>query len=124
MSTSHSPSRPSYREWMWFVAWAVVGAAAALGTISLGPLLLIPAALVMALMLANPTIRQSAFGLLSGAGVLLLYVAYVQRQGPGTTCWHRGTTSGCDQHLNPIPWLVLGIVLVVSGVVGHANRDR
>ena len=54
------------------------------------------------------------FGLLSGAGVLLLYVAWAQRAGPGTTCWHTQTASGCDQNLNPLPWLLAGIVLSFS----------
>src|SRR5438105_10566024 len=109
MSVSTTSRRP-LREWAWFGAWAVVGAAAALGVISLGPLLAIPAAAVVAVMASRPAIRRSAFGLLLGAGGLLLYVAYRQRQGPGTTCWHRGTASGCDQHLNPIPWLLLGVL--------------
>jgi hypothetical protein len=109
---------------VWFVVWAAVGAAAALGSVSLGPLVVIPAAVVAVVMLMNPAIRQSAFGLLSGAGVLLLYVAYVQRHGPGTTCWHRGTVTGCDEHLNPIPWLVLGVLFVAAGVVGQAKRGR
>jgi hypothetical protein len=124
MSVSPSPTREHVREWAWFAAWALVGAAAALATVSLGLLVGIPAAAVAAVMASRPTIRHSALGLVFGAGLLLLYVAYVQRQGPGTTCWHRGTASGCDQHLNPIPWLVLGVVFVVAGVMGQAARNR
>jgi hypothetical protein len=33
-----------------------------------------------------------------------------------------GTASGCDQHLNPLPWLVAGAALVVAGFVAHARR--
>jgi hypothetical protein len=53
-------------------------------------------------------------------------VAYVQRDGPGTTCWRTATSSGCDQHLNPIPWLVVGLVLVaaVLAQTRHADSDR
>jgi hypothetical protein len=53
------------------------------------------------LMASRPAIRRSAFGLLSGVGVLLLYFAWLQRAGPGTTCRQTATASGCDQHLNP-----------------------
>jgi len=73
-------------------------------------------------MASRPGIRRSAFGVLSGAGALLLYVAWVQRAGPGTTCWHTQTASGCDQHLNPLPWLVAGMVLFVGGIAAHARR--
>lgn len=108
--------------WGWFFVWALLGSAAALGTVSLGPLLVLPTALVAVFVWRRPQARRSAFGLLTGAGTLLLYVAWVQRDGPGTTCWHTATASGCDQHLNPLPWLVLGIVLVAAGFVAHARR--
>jgi hypothetical protein len=108
--------------WGWFFVWALVGSAVALGTVSLGPLLLLPTALVVVFIGRRPQARRSAFGLLTGAGTLLLYVAWVQRDGPGTTCWHTATASGCDQHLNPLPWLILGIVLVGAGLVAHARR--
>lgn len=65
---------------------------------------------------------QSAFGLLAGAGLLSIFVAYVQRDGPGTTCWHTATASGCDQHLNPIPWLVVGLLLVLGAVLAQTRH--
>jgi len=52
----------------------------------------------------------------------MLYVAWVQRAGPGTTCWHTATASGCDQHLNPLPWLLAGIAMFVGGIVAYARR--
>jgi amino acid transporter len=109
--------------WGWFLVWAVLGSAAALGTVSLGPLLLLPAALLGVFLWRRPVARRSAFGLLTGAGTLLLYVAWVQRDGPGTTC-ARIPPAGlrCDQHLNPLPWLVIGLALLVAGVVAHARR--
>ena len=30
--------------------------------------------------------------------------------------WHTGTASGSEQYLDPRPWLIVGIVLVVVGV--------
>jgi hypothetical protein len=108
--------------WGWFCAFAGIGAAAALGAVSLGPLAFVPALAAAVVLLSRPKIRRSAFGLLSGAGFLLLYVAWVQREGPGTTCWHTATASGCDQHLNPLPWFALGIFLALAGAVGHATR--
>jgi hypothetical protein len=106
----------------WFWAWALLGCAAALGFVSLGVLVLAPVAVVGALMASKPAVRRSAFGLLTGVGVLLLYVAWVQRAGPGTTCWRTATASGCDQHLNPLPWLLAGLATFIAGIVGHARR--
>jgi len=106
----------------WFWAWALLGSAVTLGILSLGPILAAPLLVIGWLMASRPAIRRSAFGLLSGAGALLLYVAWVQRAGPGTTCWQTQTASGCDQHLNPLPWLVAGVVLFVGGVAAHARR--
>jgi hypothetical protein len=98
-----------------FWTWTAVGCVLAFGAVSLGPLLLVPVAILAAVMAAR-TSRGSAFGLLTGVGLLLLFVSYLNREGPGTTCWQRGTAGGCDEHLNPLPWLVLGLGLVVAGI--------
>ena len=106
----------------WFWTWALLGCAAALGFVSLGVLVLAPVAVIGGVMASKPAIVRSAFGLLTGVGVLLLYIAWVQRAGPGTTCWHTATASGCDEHLNPLPWLLAGIAAFLGGIVGHARR--
>jgi hypothetical protein len=106
----------------WFWAWAVLGCLIAFGFVSLGVLVLAPVGVAGWLMASRPAIRRSAFGVLTGVGVLLLYVAWAQRAGPGTTCWHTGTASGCGEHLNPLPWLFAGAALVIGGIVGHARR--
>jgi hypothetical protein len=108
----------------WFSAWTAVGATGALGLISLGPIALGPALIAGAAISRSQSARRSAFGLLAGAGLLSLFVAYVQRDGPGTTCWHTASASGCDQHLNPIPWLVVGLVMVVGAVLAQSRQPR
>ena len=95
----------------------MVGAAGALSLVSLGPIALGPAVIAGAALWASRTSRSSVFGLLAGAGLLCLFVAYVQRQGPRTTCWHTAVASGCDQHLNPAPWLLIGLVLLIGAIV-------
>jgi hypothetical protein len=114
---------------VWFWAWAAVGALAIL-SLDLGPLTALPALLLGALLAALDDRRHgSAFGFLTGAGLPLLWVAYLQRQGPGTTCWHTASSAGCDEHLNPLPWLIVGITLVLMGLIAqtherHALRCR
>jgi hypothetical protein len=96
--------------------WVVVGAAFAVGLISLGTLVLVPAVLVGLVVRRSATARRSGWGLLTGAGLTLLWVVFENRAGPGTTCYRTATTAGCDQHLNPIPWLVIGLGLTGGGL--------
>jgi hypothetical protein len=114
-SAPATPHRPS-SQLPWFSAWAAVGVGLALSVSTLGilavPLALLAAALLIVLRHAD----RSAFGILVGMGLLSLYVAYVQRRGPGTTYWHTATASGSDTYLDPRPWLVAGLLLVVAGV--------
>jgi hypothetical protein len=100
-----------------FCLWALIGAVAALGLVSLGPIALGPALIAGAALSTSATARRSRFGLLAGPGLVSLFIAYLQRQGPGTTCWHTATAAGCDQHLNPIPWLLIGLLLITSATV-------
>jgi len=108
----------------WFFAWAAVGVGFALGISTLG-IVAVPLALLVAILLV--VLRhadRSAFGILVGMGLLSLYVAYVQRKGPGTVYWHTATASGSDQYLDPRPWLVAGMLLVAVGVVAFLWRER
>jgi hypothetical protein len=109
----------------WFWAWAVVGCLGALSLISfaLGPLAVVPAAIAGILLARNDSARRSVSGLLTGAGLLLLAVGWLQRAGPGTTCWQTANASGCDQHLNPFPWLVAGLALVAAGIAAEYRRQ-
>jgi hypothetical protein len=107
---------------VWFWAWAAIGAGSAVGFISfLGVLTLVPTLLVGFVLSRRHPVNW--FGLVSGIGVMLLVIAYLQRQGPGTTCTRTATSVSCEQHLNPIPWLVVGLLFLAVGLVGHARRS-
>ena len=110
-----SPQKPR-SQLPWFLAWAAVGIGFALGVSVLG-VFAVPLALVATvLLIVFHHADRSALGILVGGGLLSLYVAYVQRKGPGTVYWHTSTASGADQYMDPRPWLVAGVVLVVAGV--------
>jgi hypothetical protein len=106
----------------WFWTWAIVGLGFGLGISTVGTFT-VPLALIAVFFLTRRGPVRGAFGALTGAGAVFLYIAYVQRQGPGTTCYTTATGGGCDEHLNPLPWLVIGLVLFVAGVVLHARRS-
>lgn len=117
--TAHSqPARRRHAlACLWFWLWAIVGVSGALGLLGLGPIALGPAMIASVAMSTSRTARRSAPGLLAGPGLVSLLVAYGQRQGPGTTCWHTATASACDQHLNPVPWLMIGLLLLTGAIL-------
>ena len=124
--TADAPTSPrvTRSQLPWFLAWAAVGVGFALGISALGVFALPVALLVTALLVLRRHADRSAFGILVGIGLLALYVAYVQRTGPGTVSWQTATASGSDQYLDPRPWLAAGILLVAVGVVAFFWRGR
>ena len=126
MTTPSSSAVPKVRspQLRWFCAWAGVGAGLALAISALGPIA-VPLALLAALVLAvRHHVGRSALGVLVGMGLVSLYVAWVQRRGPGTVQWHTATASGSEQFLDPRPWLIAGLLLVVIGLVAFLWRER
>lgn len=108
---------------VWFWAWAAVGAVAML-SLDLGPLAALPALALGKLVATSGESRRSVAGVLTGAGLPLLWIAYVQRQGPGTTCWRTASAEGCDQHRGPLPWLIVGVIFVLAGLIVQTRRAR
>jgi hypothetical protein len=94
----------------WFWAWALAGAASTLGLLVLGMLAIPPVALIVWAMVSRGRTGSPAFGLLTGIGAVLLYVAAVQRGG--------------DQTLDARPWLIAGALFAVAGVLAHARGLR
>ncbi len=66
----------------------------------------------------------AAFGALSGAGAVPLYVAWLNRQGPGEVCTYTGSASRCVDEWSPWGWLVVGVALVVAGIAAFAVARR
>ena len=107
----------------WFWAWAVVGVGFGLGISVIG-VFTVPLATLAVVFVTRRRPIRGAFGVATGVGSVLLFIAYLHRDGPGETCWQTATGGGCSGHLNPLPFLVLGVVLFAAGIVGHARRSR
>jgi len=86
--------------WAWFGAWLADGASyvvAVLGALSIGLFVLVVA---IALTVVLATCRGSSVGspgVISGAGLPLLYVAYLNRGGPGNVCSTFANGASCTQ---------------------------
>jgi hypothetical protein len=114
--------------WELFAAWLAVGAGLSLGILgamSIG-LFVLPVAVAAAVVLA---IRyrggDELIGLVSGLGVPLLYVAYLNRSGPGMICTANSAGGqSCTDEWSPWPWVALGAMLLIGGVVLYLARRR
>lgn len=124
---SEIAARPVPR-WGWFFVWALLGFGAAFGLVSFIALAVAAGGIAILVTVwfavRNPAFGASAFGAIAGVGALALVVAFLQRRGPGTVCWHTATASGCEDYLNPWPWFVVGLALVVVAVVLQVRRMR
>lgn len=98
----------------WFFAWAAVGAGYAFGVLailSIGIFVLAITVVVTVFLAREPRARSGLTGFISGLGLPLLYVAFLNRGGPGTVC----AGQSCTEEWSPWPWLLIGSLLVVVG---------
>ncbi|MDF9816370.1 hypothetical protein [Streptomyces sp. SPB162] len=114
--------------WLWFTLWAVVGGGFAFcvaALLSVG-LFVLPLVVVAAIVVG--TRRGSAAGLpglLTGPGLLLLFLAYLNRSGPGTVC--NSTQTACIDQSDPWIWLTAAALMMLASValmllLRHARR--
>ncbi len=117
------------RSWGWFCAWALVGALyclALLAAMTIGVFIL-PFAVVLTVVFVNrPGSRAGVGGLVSGAALPFAYVAFLNRDGPGTICrsFKDATGSGesCLQEWSPWPFVAAALFLAAAGVYLFTRR--
>lgn len=99
------------------LAWAVPGFLIAFAVASLPSigLLVLPVAIIALALSVLVTKGRGAAGVLVGAGMVGLLLAYLHRQGPGEAC-RANPALGCGTYLDPVPFLVAGIAAVLLGV--------
>jgi hypothetical protein len=121
-----SPSRrPSYGS---FVAWMGVGAGtclALLTALTIGPVLLVAVVVALVVLIRRPGgVGEGVNGVVSGVGVVLLAIAYLNRHGPGEYCETSATEQRCTSEWSPWPWLVVGLLLLAGGVLLFRRAGR
>ena len=111
-----------------FAGWCVVGAALTLSILTLltiGPFVLLVTLMLTGFLLWRVDFGWAMTGMISGAGLPVLYVAWLNRDGPGEVCTRTVTQVSCTDEWSPWPFVALGVVLLVGGVVAFArNRSR
>lgn len=114
--------------WPQFLRWALVGTGVSLGVMgamTIG-LFVLPVALAAGgLLLWRDGVTSNVAGALSGAGVIPLYISWLNRDGPGFICTSLGDSGeSCVQQWSPWPWLVAGLVFMAAGVLLFSRLRR
>lgn len=117
-----------------YVWWLATGTAFGFGIVSLLTVgaLLVLLALVLGLVGARLPATRGHAAILSAAGIAvpILYIAWLNRGGPGRVC--HGTTQAlsCVDEWSPWPFVAAAVVVVVGAVAGmlvartSAGKDR
>src|SRR4051812_1621232 len=107
--------------------WLVVGALAGIGIaalLSIGVVLLAAAAVLAVIGARTPALRnRSVVAIPAGVGVAVLYLAWINRDGPGNVCKTTGTTTTCTDQISPWPFVAVAVVLIAVSLV-LARRAR
>jgi hypothetical protein len=101
------------------VAFGVAGLA------SIGLFLLALAAVLVAVGFVVPVLRRpSVPGFLVGLSAAPLYIAWLNRGGPGLVCTTEGTTTSCVDAWSPWPFVGVGVLLAGGGLGLLATTRR
>lgn len=122
-----SPASDQWGRWPWFVVWALLGGGFAFGVLSLLSIgaFVLPVVLLLAMVAGRRAgSAREVVGLVSGAGVPVIYLAWLNRGGPGDVCRSYPGGASCTQEWSPWPFVVLAIVLVTTGVAIFAIMRR
>jgi hypothetical protein len=116
----------SAARWGWFLAWLLVGACGGIGVaaiLTVGVLFVLLAAAVAVFLLRKGP-RGAVVGGVSGLALPLCYLAYLNRSGPGDVCRSVAGGQTCVEEYAPVPFLLVGLLLVAAGLVVHAATGR
>ncbi|MFF5025609.1 hypothetical protein ACFY2J_15485 [Streptomyces collinus] len=125
-ATAGPSGRATDRGWGWFLGWLALGACAAVGlaaVVTAGLALVLLAAAAAGLLLRKGP-RNATAGLLSGTALPLLYIAYLNRSGPGTVCSTVPGSQTCTDEYTPIPFLIAGVLLLCAGFLIFTTLNR
>jgi hypothetical protein len=114
--------------WAGIAWWTLVGALAGFVVLALLSIGVFVAPLVVVLgaggLVSRRLRRGMAPGLLLGLSTAPLWLAWLNRSGPGVVCETTPTSQSCGDQLSPWPLLALAVALAVAGLVLAARTAR
>ena len=111
----------------WVVFGLLVGFALLCSISSLIPalVLVIPALIVLGRWLEQRRGGSAVYwGIALGAASAPLFLAYLNRHGPGTYCHAISGGEECAEQWDPRPWLGIALALAAAGVAGFVLQAR
>ncbi|MEW2050924.1 hypothetical protein [Streptomyces sp. NPDC005476] len=112
--------------WGWFLGWLAVGGLAGVGLaaiLTVGIALVLVAAVGAGLLLWQGP-RNATAGLVAGPALPLLYIAYLNRSGPGNVCHTVTGGQTCIEEYPPIPFLFGGVIFLAAGFLIFTTLNR
>ncbi len=103
----------------WALAWLAVGggwALTILGAFTIGLVLFVPVLLATVMLARTRRARASSPVLLAGAALPCLYVAFLNRAGPGQICTVTDRSTSCTDEMSPWPWIAFAVALVAAAI--------
>lgn len=119
-------SRPTVWSYLY---WTLVGALLGfgiIGALTIGILFMAAAvALGFAGQRSHTLNNRSARGIIAGFAVAPLYLAWINRRGPGAVCTtiDHGTGISCGDQWSPWPFLAVAIAILIGFVVAVRRKD-
>ncbi|TWP38544.1 hypothetical protein [Leekyejoonella antrihumi] len=100
----------------WTLAGAAFGFAVA-GILTIGPPILL---LALAMVVCGARVRRlrgaESYLILVGISAAPWFLAWLNRDGPGTVCRVAGTTTACVQEWSPWPFAAIAVAFMAGGV--------
>jgi hypothetical protein len=109
----------SRSSWASFSLWTILGAGFSVGLLSIltiGIFVLATTTILAMVVVRRRAVGADLAGVVSGLGLPLLYVALLNRQGPGTVCTVVANGTSCTDESSPWLWLGTGMTLIVVGL--------
>jgi hypothetical protein len=92
--------------------------------LTIGPFVLLVTLTLCGWLLWRQGFGAGMAGLATGAAAPLLYVAWLNRGGPGEVCTGTALSESCGDEWSPWPFLAAAVVLVVAGVAMFVRLRR
>lgn len=101
--------------------WLLVGTLVGLGIeglLTIGPFFLLAAGVLTVIGMVMPQLRNtSSVTTLAGIGLAVLYLAWLNRAGPGEVCEPIARGVSCTEQWSPWPFIIVSALLIAATVV-------